>query len=329
MSEGDGTTRTPLADLAPGPELAARLEEVDLAGSSDAELVEVICGDERQKRRYEGRQLVAVREFIRRRPEPGTGAGTGMAGLVVEEFAADELSCALRLCRSSAADRLDLALALDQRLPKVLDALLAGTIDGYRAKLIHLETEHLDSRDAAMVADLVLERAGCQTAQEMRNLTRRLALRICPKESEKAAKETARAARDVRMYDGDEAGNANLIGIMKCGDAAEVVALIYAEAQARKARPGETRSLGELRAECLVDAILGRTPEGDDPEVDESEVDEPSTDDDSDDVEGEDVEGEDVEGEDVEGRGRRRRGAGRRSGEQPPGRGRPRRRDHR
>jgi Domain of unknown function (DUF222) len=121
---------------------------------------------------------------------------------VVDEFFADEVSCALAWTRKTAQARVDLAMALAQRLPNVLDALLEGRIDGLKAQVIHQVTEHLDPKAAAWVAEQVLVKAHRQSVTQIRDAARRRAYRIRPKETEKAAKKKARQARDVRFFNG-------------------------------------------------------------------------------------------------------------------------------
>jgi hypothetical protein len=195
VSDGGTTVTTSLADLPPGPELAVRLAQLSIADASDSDLVDMIAADERQKCGVDGHQLNALMELVRRR-----AVGTGAGEVVVGEFCADEVSCALRWSRSMAEGRLELAAGLSQRLPNVLDALSKGRIDLYKARTIAEVTEHLDRDDAVRVADAVLKRASGQTGQQVRDAARRRAYRVKPKESEKAARRKAAGVRDVRWF---------------------------------------------------------------------------------------------------------------------------------
>jgi Domain of unknown function (DUF222) len=155
----------------------------------------------------------------------------------------------------------DLALALAQRLPNVLDALLGGRIDLYKARIIHQVTDHLDPKDAARVADDVLVKAHRQTASQVRNAARRMAFRVKPKESVKAAQKKAKQARDVRLFHGNDEGNAEILAIISVGDATAIWEVVNAAAwQVKRAGAAAGRSIGELRGDALGDLVLGRDP---------------------------------------------------------------------
>jgi hypothetical protein len=70
------------------------------AGVSDAELIGVLCAWDRVETHAAARKLAAVAELGRRNPGPQD-----------EEFAADQLACALAESRGRASDLLDLAAA--------------------------------------------------------------------------------------------------------------------------------------------------------------------------------------------------------------------------
>ena len=98
----------------------------------------------------------------------------------MSEFAADEVAPALRLSRSSAAVRLDLATSLTTRLPGTLAALERGEIDLSKARAVVEATDPLTDEHAAAVQDQVRGRAGTQTAGQLRASLRRAVLRVDP-----------------------------------------------------------------------------------------------------------------------------------------------------
>ncbi len=193
----------------------------------------------------------------------------------MDEFAADELALVLRLAPRAARTRLENAVALAGRLPRVVAAMLTGRVDYRRAEVILDETDHLCDEEAAQVADQVLGEAPAKTVGELRARTRKVALGIRPKETLKAARKRARQAHDVTAFDRGD-GNAEITAVTSTGDAAELMAIIHsAAAQAKKAyrtsngsngsngQDGgggeqEARSMGGYRSDAFVDLIIHR-----------------------------------------------------------------------
>ena len=88
-------------------------------GASDDELVGVICAWDRVEANASARKHAAVAELLRRRPAPGTAAGSCASELPEEwdEFASRELGAALALSSGDAEEVLALAAALEVSLP--------------------------------------------------------------------------------------------------------------------------------------------------------------------------------------------------------------------
>jgi hypothetical protein len=98
----------PAADMPPDPLLAAIIDTVTgedgtrLAGLSDDRLVGVVAAGRRLESRGAWYVMAAIREFTARNTSEDC----------VDEFAADQLACELRLTVSSAAAQMDYACAI-------------------------------------------------------------------------------------------------------------------------------------------------------------------------------------------------------------------------
>jgi hypothetical protein len=99
------------------------------AGASDDELLGVICGWDRVQAHVAARKHAAVAEFLRRRAAAGCGlAGPGRMPAVWDEFAPVELAAVLGESRWAADGLLEVADALEARLPGTRAAFRAGII---------------------------------------------------------------------------------------------------------------------------------------------------------------------------------------------------------
>ena len=146
-------------------------DDVDVLDADEA--LDVVVAAERRIAAAQAVQMRALARFARLRP-------SGDPGNVMSEFAADEVAPALRLSRSSAAVRLDLATSLTTRLPGTLAALERGEIDLSKARAVVEATDPLTDEHAAAVQDQVRGRAGTQTAGQLRASLRRAVLRVDP-----------------------------------------------------------------------------------------------------------------------------------------------------
>jgi hypothetical protein len=153
------------------------------------EAMDEIVADERRMAAIQARQLRNSARFAYLRP-------SGDPENVMSEFAADEVAPALRLSRSSAAVRLDLATRLTGRLPATLAALARGEIDMDKARAVVELTDPLTDEQAAAVQDRVLGRACTQTSSQLRASLRRAVLRVDP---EGAARRHEQRRKDRRV----------------------------------------------------------------------------------------------------------------------------------
>src|ERR1043166_7034239 len=125
--------------MAPGPLLAMVLDTVagpdgaGLAGLSDDQLIGFLSGARRMESRLAWAKMAALAEFSSRPRR--------------QDFAADEVAAAFRLCWLSAAGEIQYSQAVSRRLPVTFAALAAGTIDPVHVKIIEDRTSILSDED--------------------------------------------------------------------------------------------------------------------------------------------------------------------------------------
>ena len=265
-----GASASPAAGFGPGMALDLEPGGAGLAVSadaaagnggfesvSDAELVGVLCAWDRIEAHAAARKLAAVAELIRRNPGPGCGPeGAARMPAAWDEFAADQLACALADSRGHAGALLDLAHALETRLPGTKAALLDGTISRYKAETIAGATALLDPDEARAAEAKVLDRAGRLTPGGLRAAIARAVIEVAPEKARERRETAARFARVERWA--EDSGNAALMGRELPPD--EVLAadqrICWWAHELRKA--GLEGGMDELRARAYLDLLLGK-----------------------------------------------------------------------
>src|SRR5215472_7491316 len=236
---------------------AAAGEDDSYQGVSDDELLGVLAAWDRLEAHMAARKLAAAAELIRRAPGDGCppeGPGRMPAGW--DEFAADELACALAESRTAAEALLDLAHHLAGKLPGTAAALRDGTISRYKAQLIATATRLLDAAEARAAEALVLGRAGRLTPGGLRAAIARAVIEVAPEKAQQRREEAARDARVQRWA--EDSGNAALMGRELPPD--EVLAAdqrITAWARELK-KAGLDGDMDVLRARAYLDLLLGQ-----------------------------------------------------------------------
>jgi hypothetical protein len=196
-------------------------------------------------------------------------AATEDAGLTGDD-ARHEVGVALRLSPGSAYDTVQRAAALTGRLADTLGALRRGEISGLQATTIAKMVEPLDDEIAAAVQAAVLATAPEQTLAETKRTLRRAVIAADPAGAAHRA-EQARAGRTVSR-DPLEDGMAEMRAVLTAADTELVWAELTARAQAEHIRRHDhglpQPGLDALRADALVDAVLGTHPDSDTADTD-------------------------------------------------------------
>ena len=217
----------------------------------------MICGWDRVQAHVAARKHAAVAEFLRRRAAAGCGlAGPGRMPAVWDEFAPVELAAVLGESRWAADGLLEVADALEVKLPGTKAAFRAGIITEAKAGIIARATALLDPEEARAAEALVLGRAGKLTPPALAAAIARAVMQVAP---DKARKRREQAAKEARLERWAEAsGNAGLAG-RELPPAQVLAADQRVNAWARELRQaGVDGCMDELRALAYLDLLLGR-----------------------------------------------------------------------
>lgn len=188
-----------LADLVPGPVLAAVLASIDCDRLSGFDRVVVLQARARQLAYDQAEFYAAMVVVADAIPEAEA------------EFASDEIRAALSWTRRAADRHLGLGFDLMVRLPDLWEALHHGSIDLPRARVIIDNTCHLEVDDARRVTAQILPDAGSLTTGELAARLRRLLIGSDPEAARKRYEDGVSDRRVVAQPNPD--GTANLYGL--------------------------------------------------------------------------------------------------------------------
>jgi hypothetical protein len=259
---GGFATGQPL-DVAPGGSvLLAQAEyaagdDDRFTGSSDDELVGVICGLDRAEAAASSLKHAAVAELIRRRPAPGYRPhGPAQMPEVWHEFTESELSQTLAETRWAADVMLSLAWDLEVKLPGTRAAFRSGVLRQSKVEIIAPATTLLDPEETRAAEAMVLDRAGRLTPGGLRSAIKRAVIEVAPEKAQKRREKGEPDARVQRWM--EDSGNAALMG--RELPPADVLAadqrITWWAKQLKKA--GLPGSMDQLRARAFLDIMLGK-----------------------------------------------------------------------
>ncbi|MGH3773973.1 MAG: DUF222 domain-containing protein [Pseudonocardiaceae bacterium] len=249
-----------LAEMAPGPRLAAALAGLDLRALAGSDLVEVLQARARQLAHEQARLLAVMAEIGWCDPHASPDEVARLAQLPAEGeplvSAADEIRAALAWTRNAADREYHFAQSLLGRLPAVFAALDTGQICRGKAWLFTELCAELTEEQARLVAERLLPHAGRLTTGELAARIKKLAIALDP---EWAARRYAAAVRDRDVIGYlDEDGTATVTGRrLPAEQAAAACARIEDLAKAAK-RAGYRGRIGPLRADIYVGLLDGR-----------------------------------------------------------------------
>ena len=232
-----------LAEMAPGPVLAAVLASIDPSRLSGFDRVVVLQARARQLAYDQAEfyaSMVGVAEAI-----PDTEI----------EFASDEIRAALTWTRRAADRHLDLGYELMKRLPNLWEALHQGSIDLARARVIIDHTTHLEVEEARRVTETVLETASGLTTGQLAARLRRLIIETDPHSAEKRYQQGI-AERRV-MVEPNPDGTANLHGMSLPADRAVAVINRVNQLAHSLKTSDDPRTIDQIRADVFLDLLGG------------------------------------------------------------------------
>jgi hypothetical protein len=261
---GTGFAQDRAADvMPPGPVLGALTSQAveDVASLPDDELLGVVLAARRLQARDEYLELAAVAEFARRREAQfeASKARGDKPRHRDGEFAAEELGMELTCSHYAAGQRMALADGLARRLPATFAGMAAGTIDGYRAKIIHEFTRFLSDEQAAEADQILAAAAPGMAPAELKKKAARLEMKLDPDGVRQRKEEAARKHRRVEARQ-EASGNACLAGReLAVDEALTAKNSVWAEAAAL-CNAGLDVPLREARTIVYLDRLRGLNP---------------------------------------------------------------------
>ncbi|MFD2420995.1 HNH endonuclease signature motif containing protein [Amycolatopsis pigmentata] len=189
--------------------------------------------------RLQARHFEVLARFTRTAEEPAT--------------VPQELALALAMGKQAAENQVDLAMALAIRLPRTLEAMRRGDIDGFKAMKIHEPTVILTDEQARQVDAVMATRLNGKDPAGLRRSTNLAMARIDP-EAHAERCYARRAQRKVELIPSDD-------GMVRlCGDLpAEVGTAAYTriDREARRLRRRDkTKTLDQHRADVYAELLL-------------------------------------------------------------------------
>ncbi|HEU0129110.1 MAG TPA: DUF222 domain-containing protein, partial [Pseudonocardiaceae bacterium] len=238
-----------LAEIPPGPRLAAALSGLDLSRLSGFDCVEVLKARYRQLGHDRAQLMAAMVEVGLCRPAPDDLARSA----VPDEFSADEIRAALVLTRRAAEDQFWLAYDLLTRLPAVHAALNTGQLDEPRARVLSDWTTGLSPEQARAVCATLLPRVQALTTGQLIEQVKKMAIAIDPDWARRRYEQALADRKVIGSRNPD--GSANLSGLNLPLDRV-AVASARIDALAKTAKhAGDLRPIDHIRA----DLFLGMT----------------------------------------------------------------------
>ncbi|MEJ3742643.1 DUF222 domain-containing protein [Actinomycetes bacterium KLBMP 9797] len=249
MTQGTGG-RLPdeLALIPPGPELAAILADVDMSTLEDLDLVRYAQARQRLLAHDNARLLSTLHELGRRGDQI-------IGGNPEHRWAQIEIAYAMTWTPTTAAGQLTLADDLLQRLPAVFTALDQGEIDIPKARIMSDLTMCLATPTARQVIDKIIDQAPRLTTGQLRARLATLVFAADPQAKTTRVKK-ALTGRRVQVRPTND-GLAELHG-QDLPPHRTAAAMERLTAIARTAKHhGDTRTMTQLRADILLDLLVG------------------------------------------------------------------------
>jgi Domain of unknown function (DUF222) len=238
--------------MSPGPLLATVVHTVTgqdgarLAGCSDDQLMGIVSAARRMASRAAWTEMAAIREYAARH------SGSRPA----DEFAPVELGYELHLTPQSAANQMQYASAVADRLPATFAALATGRIHPVHLRIVEDETRFLSDQDAATADKVLADTAPGMTFGELRYAAHKLILKLDPEAAGKR-KEAAKRDAHVRRFR-EDSGNAGMVA-RELPSAEVLASWQHVEQRALDLRAaGMPGTLRELRVRAYFDLLQER-----------------------------------------------------------------------
>lgn len=228
-----------LATVRPGLAELGRLGSTDFGALDEVQQVDALLTIERQRAWLDSLQQRLLASISNRDSSD-------------EHWCVEEVGAALRLSGQVAQAKLKNAEQLCDRLPGTLDALADGQIAVLQATAITEASFELDDAQLPYFEARVLRRAPEQSLSQLKQTAKRAVTSLDPASAE-SKRQRALRDRQVRLTPAEH-GMAWLSALLPAADATAAYARI--DGAARMAPRTDPRSVDELRADALVNAIF-------------------------------------------------------------------------
>ncbi|MBV9447891.1 MAG: DUF222 domain-containing protein [Streptosporangiaceae bacterium] len=203
------------------------------------------------------RKLAAIRELIRRNPQPGHEADA--AGELPGAWRKDlieQVALELAITRNAADALIVLAWTLEKRLPLTAAALEAGILNLSKARMIVDETSVLSDEDARAAEALAAGMWQDRTWSQIRDRIARAVVEVDPRGAEKRRERSEREDARVRFWR-EQTGTAAIAGYgLPTDQALKAIANVQNRARAYK-RHGIKEPMDFLRVMAMLDLLNG------------------------------------------------------------------------
>jgi hypothetical protein len=236
-----------LAELTPGPEMAAFLATISKRDLTAADRVYLMQAHQRMVSYYQAElysDMVAIWQH-----DQGEDLGEQFA------FVVSELRAALRLTRRAAEIELGTAIDLFERTPLLGASLHSGQIDLRRARVFGFGTAHLPDDLRQLVIERTIAVARNLTGGQLQALLRKLCIKADPEEAQRRYESLVSDRRVVAQPDPD--GTATLLGLDLPPERVQA-AMDYITSLAKSLTgEGDSRTIDQLRADIFLDLLAG------------------------------------------------------------------------
>lgn len=224
--------------------MSERITLVPAEEMSPAELLDEMRAVARERARLDAHEVRLMARFSALRMDPNSSV----------DYAADEVAAELNLTPLAAARRVDIAVAMAERLPDTVRALERGDLDLQKAVAIVEYTRVLPPDKAAVVEAAVLKFADGRTVRQVRDKLTREILKI-DREGAEARRQIAAKDAFVRFRPCPD-GMAEMVVYDRAENVRPIYDLLTTTARSAKAA-GCPTGMDELRTKALHDLVLG------------------------------------------------------------------------
>ncbi len=176
------------------------------------------------------------------------------------DFADVDLAPGMAWGPMQATNRVEDAIDAVTKTPRLVEAMAAGGIDAYRVSQVTRELTEAGDSTCARVEDTLLHQGVTGwTSRRVQTRTRSLVHRLDPAAERVVKKKRAKDAVGVSVRPGVEPGTTQWDAVLWSKDGARARQAVEELARALHASTTADKSLGECRADAMVDLILGNS----------------------------------------------------------------------